>query len=282
MGYLQNTLDKLRQKSKYSASNPANFEVLWSFQATRIQLFSLIFIFILLVGALSTLLVLKGPFSGYFSKNDVSIERKKLEEQHNQLIDLTKKISAQEKYIQTIRLIIDGKVPEDTTASKLPEVIDIETSELNSDATENEILLAKKVKDDLRSTKAQKIDKNVPYFSSPAKGVISQGFDLKEHPAIDIIVPKDKTILACLAGTVVYSGYTQKDGFIMILDHANGYLSVYKHNKTVLKKTGSRVQMNDPIAIAGNSGENTSGPHLHFELWYNQSAVNPEDYMSFK
>jgi murein DD-endopeptidase MepM/ murein hydrolase activator NlpD len=112
--------------------------------------------------------------------------------------------------------------------------------------------------------------------------VVSQGFDLKEHPAIDIVVPKDKTILACLAGTVVYSGYTQKDGFILILDHANGYLSVYKHNKTVLKKTGSRVQMNDPIAIAGNSGENSTGPHLHFELWYNQSAVNPEDYMRFK
>ena len=88
--------------------------------------------------------------------------------------------------------------------------------------------------------------------------------------------------MACLAGTVVYSGYTQKDGFILIVDHANGYLSVYKHNKTVLKKTGNRVQMNDPIAIAGNSGENSTGPHLHFELWYNQSAVNPEDYMRFK
>jgi len=282
MGYLQNILEKLRLKSKYSASNPENFKELWSFQATRIQLFSLVFIFVLIIGILFTFFILKGPFSGYFTKDDVSIERKKLEEQHNQLIDLTKKISAQEKYIQTIRLIIDGEVPEDTSTSVLPDVIDIQPSEFNSEATKNEILLAKKVKDDLRSTKAQKKDRNVPYFSSPAKGVVSQKFNIKSHNGIDIVVPKDKTILACLAGTVVYSGYTQKDRFILILDHSNGYISVYKHNKTVLKKSGSRVQMNDPISIAGNSGENSTGPHLHFELWYNQSAVDPEDYMSFK
>ena len=68
----------------------------------------------------------------------------------------------------------------------------------------------------------------------------------------------------------------------MIIDHANGYVSVYKHAKTVLKNAGAKVQMNDPIAIVGNSGENSTGPHLHFELWYYQSVVNPQDYMNFK
>jgi murein DD-endopeptidase MepM/ murein hydrolase activator NlpD len=72
------------------------------------------------------------------------------------------------------------------------------------------------------------------------------------------------------------------DGYILILDHANGYITVYKHNKKALKKIGEKVKLGDPIAIVGNTGDNTDGPHLHFELWYNQSPVNPTDYMNFK
>jgi murein DD-endopeptidase MepM/ murein hydrolase activator NlpD len=160
-------------------------------------------------------------------------------------------------------------------------VADVSPAEIDSEPSENEKELAKKVKDDLRTGSVKKVDKNVPYFSVPVKGVVSQKFDLKNHPAVDVVTTKNQTVLACLSGTVIYSGYTQKDGFVLIIDHANGYVSVYKHNKAVLKKSGSKVQMNDAIAIVGNTGENTTGPHLHFELWYNQSAVDPQVYIDF-
>jgi murein DD-endopeptidase MepM/ murein hydrolase activator NlpD len=96
-----------------------------------------------------------------------------------------------------------------------------------------------------------------------------------------VVTEKNETIKACLSGTVLYAGFTRQDGYIVILDHGNGYSSVYKHARKALKKTGDRVQIGDPVAIVGNTGENTNGPHLHFELWYNQAPVNPEDYITF-
>jgi murein DD-endopeptidase MepM/ murein hydrolase activator NlpD len=271
----------LAQKIKYTASDPDNFEVKWTFRATRVQLYSLLVIIVLIVAVLSGLFVVNGPLASYFSKNDVSIERKKLEEQHLKIRELNQKINSQEKYLETIRRVISGEIIEDTTVSALPDVANVSPGDINSEPTENEKELAEKVKDDLRSGTYKKAEKSVPYFSVPVKGVVSQKFDLVNHPAIDVVTQKNQTVLACLSGTVIYSGYTQKDGFMMIIDHANGYVSVYKHNKAVLKKSGSKVQMNDAIAIVGNTGENSSGPHLHFELWYNQSAIDPQIYMNF-
>ena len=108
-----------------------------------------------------------------------------------------------------------------------------------------------------------------------------QEFDLNNHPGIDVVTEKDMAVKACLSGTVIYAGYTRKDGYIVIIEHQNKYISIYKHNKRVLKKIGSKVQLGDPISIVGNTGGNTDGPHLHFELWHDQTPVNPQEYMSF-
>lgn len=271
----------LKQKVKYSAVNPSNFEELWAFHATRIQVISLLTLLCILLGVLTGLLIVKGPFSSYFSKNDVSIERKKLEEQHNKIKELNSKLITQEKYIETIKIVLRGGNPEDNDTLSVPELTSLNSPSVDSEPTSAEKELSEKVKSDLRTRSGKKINKAIPFFSAPVKGVISQKFDSKNHPAIDVVTSKDKTVLACLSGTVIYSGYTHKDGFVIILEHTNGYLTVYKHNKTVLKKTGNKVHMNDPIAIVGNSGENSKGPHLHFELWYNQSAVDPEKYIDF-
>lgn len=281
MNRLRSILYKLRQSKKYSASNPANFEEVWSFNATGIQLISFILLVFLVVGFLLSFLIIKGPFSPYLSKNDVSIERKKLESQHRDILKLKNRIEQQEAYFGTIKTILSGETIEDSLDQNIPEVQTISPVDIQTDFTDNQSKLAEKVKDDVR-TNSKKKSRALQYFVEPVKGVVSQNFDLINHPAVDIVTTKDKNVLACLSGTVIYSGFTQKDGFVLIIDHANGFISVYKHNKTILKKMGSKVQMSDPIAIVGNTGENSSGPHLHFELWYNQSVVNPEDYMKFE
>jgi murein DD-endopeptidase MepM/ murein hydrolase activator NlpD len=273
---------RLQQPVKYSASNPLNFEEVWSFQATGIQLISLIVVFILVIGILFSLLINRSPFSSYVNKNDVTIERKKLEDQYRQLSILKKKVQDQETYIASIKRILSGEVIVDSLDETIPDVAQIAPQDIKTEPTENEKVLSEKVKDDLRTNIKKKKGSEIQYFAAPVHGVVSQRFDLSDHQGIDIVTAKDRNVVACLSGTIVFSGFTQKDGFVLIIDHANGYVSVYKHNKTVLKKAGSRVQMNDPIAIVGNSGENSNGPHLHFELWYNQSVVNPEDYMDFK
>jgi murein DD-endopeptidase MepM/ murein hydrolase activator NlpD len=118
-------------------------------------------------------------------------------------------------------------------------------------------------------------------FDAPVKGIISDKFSPDRHPAVDIVCEKGATIKACLDGVIVYSGYTKEDGYFTILDHGNNYISIYKHNKVNLKQIGQRVQLGDPIAIAGNTGENSTGPHLHFELWFEQKPIDPQTLMSF-
>lgn len=281
MNWVKTFWANLKKVRKYSASDPKNFEETWSFTANRIQLISLLTLISVLFGVLFTLLMIKGPFSGYFSKNDITIERSELETQLKEINKLKVKIDQQENYIESVQKIISGEGIVDSLEEDVPEVKNINTSDIETDATEAEKQLNEKVKQDLRTIQKRR-QTNLPFFSAPVKGVISQSYDRNGHFGVDIVTTKDKNVVACLAGTVIYSGYSQKDGNMIILAHSNGFISVYKHNKILLKKTGVKVQMNDPIAIVGNSGENSTGPHLHFELWFNQNSVNPQDYISFK
>ena len=170
-------------------------------------------------------------------------------------------------------------IPKTTTIAALVGFGDRTGDGLKTSFTGAETKLSKEVRNDISTPSGQKA--SLTYFGSPIVGVVSQEFDMKNHPGIDVVTTKDKTIKACLAGTVLYSGYSRKDGYILIIGHSGNFISVYKHNKTVLKKMGAKVQLGDPIAIVGNTGENSDGPHLHFELWYNQIPVNPSDYIKF-
>jgi murein DD-endopeptidase MepM/ murein hydrolase activator NlpD len=82
-------------------------------------------------------------------------------------------------------------------------------------------------------------------------------------------------------GTVVYAGFSTSDGYVIQIQHSNNLLSVYKHNSDITKKIGDYVKAGDPIAIIGNTGESSNGLHLHFELWYNGSPLNPQEYIVF-
>lgn len=218
--------------------------------------------------------------SGYFSANDVSIEREELEQQSEKIVLLSEQIEAQENYIRNIQRILNGEVPIDTPLDSVPPAVkEIDMDSLNITQTKSERQLAERIKDGMST----KVDKNtsIALFGSPVTGVISQKYDKQTHPGIDIVTEKDKAVKACLSGTVIYAGYTRKDGHILIIDHGNKYLSVYKHNKRTLKNVGSKVRLGDPIAIVGNTGENSDGPHLHFELWFDQSPVDPTNYIKF-
>jgi murein DD-endopeptidase MepM/ murein hydrolase activator NlpD len=125
-------------------------------------------------------------------------------------------------------------------------------------------------------------EKHIYNFMSPLKGVISDTFDVgKKHLAIDIVAEPKSTVKSVQKGTVIFSGWTAAGGHTAVIQHPNNFISVYKHNAIILKKEGTFVNFGDAIALVGNSGELTSGPHLHFELWKNGVAVNPLDFISF-
>jgi murein DD-endopeptidase MepM/ murein hydrolase activator NlpD len=115
------------------------------------------------------------------------------------------------------------------------------------------------------------------FFILPSNGYISRAFDPERgHYGIDIVVKDGTPVYASAGGFVVFSGYTNNFGHIIILSHSDGYLSIYKHCSVILKKEREFVKQGELIAQSGNSGLATTGPHLHFEIWHNGKPVDPE------
>ena len=120
------------------------------------------------------------------------------------------------------------------------------------------------------------------YFFVPITGIVMSSFNLKqEHYGIDVVSNENEPIKSVADGTVILSSWTQDAGYVIVIQHRTNLISVYKHNSALLKKLGNFVHAGEVIAIIGNSGELTSGPHLHFEIWYNGSPVDPEEFVSF-
>ena len=117
--------------------------------------------------------------------------------------------------------------------------------------------------------------------TTPLKGVVSQGYDPSIHPYIDIAAPSGSVVKAVLDGTVVFTGWSADTGHTIQIQHDGDIISIYKHNEKLLKKTGDKVSAGTPIALVGNTGEMTTGPHLHFELWHKGESVDPTKHISF-
>ena len=120
------------------------------------------------------------------------------------------------------------------------------------------------------------------FLNSPAKGPISQGFNIKEeHFAVDIVLKENYPIKSIADGTVIFSEWTAQTGYVIIIIHNYGFMSVYKHNSSLRKKQGDLVLAGEVIAAAGNTGEYSTGWHLHFELWLDGYPMDPEQFLNF-
>lgn len=121
------------------------------------------------------------------------------------------------------------------------------------------------------------------YFVTPIAGLVSAGFDLSiNHYGTDIVAPKNTPVKSIANGVVISADWTRETGNTISIQHQNNIISHYKHNSSLLKNVGDIVSAGEAIAIIGNTGELTDGPHLHFELWYNGIPVNPENFFTFK
>jgi murein DD-endopeptidase MepM/ murein hydrolase activator NlpD len=118
-------------------------------------------------------------------------------------------------------------------------------------------------------------------FFTPLKGVVSQGYDPAIHPYVDITAPSGSVVKAVLDGTVIFSGWSDDAGHTIQIQHDGDIISIYKHNEKLLKKTGDKVTAGTPVALVGNTGEMTTGAHLHFELWHKGETVDPTKHISF-
>lgn len=187
-------------------------------------------------------------------------------------------------FFQNIKTIIEGGVPEDNysgsdTGSQPGEII---FSHFNHDSVFQDKIMEEQLNLSLHSNNTQITDLSKIHFFVPVKGMVSNKFKSSaDHYGIDLISSANSLILSVLEGTVIFAGWTLETGYVIYIQHENNLISVYKHNAELLKSIGDKVNAGEAIAIMGNSGELSTGPHLHFELWYNGVALDPELYIDF-
>ena len=196
----------------------------------------------------------------------------------------------EELYFQNLITILYDEVPSDPTSQDSTYNRDsTDYTRMDFSTSEKDSILRAKI--DLREKyelhdKDEDVSHNDDmkgvFFFTPINGSVSESFSLKEgHFGVDIVASKDEAVMATLDGTVVFNAWTPENGHIIYLQHNYNLISIYKHNSFVLKKVGDFIEAGEPIAIIGNSGGLSTGPHLHFELWHKGTALNPEDYMRF-
>ena len=190
-------------------------------------------------------------------------------------------LNRQNMYIMNIQDIFSGRVKADTVASI--DSLTIVRSEELMERTEAEEQFRKQYEESERYNLTT-MD-NAPatlglVFYRPTRGMISSAFDANgKHFGIDIAANPNESVLATLDGTVILSTYTAETGYVIQIQHAQNIVSVYKHCGSLLKKVGDTVKAGEAIALVGNTGEKTTGPHLHFELWSKGRALDPSKYI---
>lgn len=188
-------------------------------------------------------------------------------------------------FLENIGNVLSGKIKSDSTANSANK--DTLQSNLPIKASSKEEELKKNIESQEKYSLAfepgaGKNGLSNFFFFTPLKGHITESFNpKKQHFGIDIVGPENEAIKVTLDGMVMLATWSSETGYTITVQHSNNLISVYKHNSVLLKKAGDYVKAGEPIAIIGNSGEQTTGPHLHFELWYNGAAIDPQSYMLY-
>jgi murein DD-endopeptidase MepM/ murein hydrolase activator NlpD len=274
---------KLTDKYRLVVLNDDTFEERFSLKLSVLNIFVLggilSFLLILITTFFITLTPVKEYIPGYSSTN-LKIKATKLAIQTD---SLKRKLDILNDFTKALQPILMGEIEAKFIDSlQLIERNTIQDSLLN--ASKEDSIFREKIESQDRFPIQNNAATNVKIvFFAPLNGNISQGFDSqKNHLAVDIVAKKNTAVKATADGTVIFSGWTTETGYVLILKHAYDYISVYKHNGNLLKEQGDFVKSGEVIASVGSSGELTTGPHLHFELWSGGYAINPINLIDFK
>lgn len=294
VNWLKRLNDFLRKKVRILIISKETYEEKRAFDVSLIMI--LVYsLFTFLILTLLTYMIVSATSLRYLIPgypNTVDTERMEQIDKNNliKLEEYEAKINRYDEYFHNLSVILNGGDIKDEAVTKkdtLPQ--NNPTHNYNFKPTKNDSLLRLKIdereKYDISIFSASnRIDEklNGVLFFSPLKGEITNRFDLKKgHYGIDVIASNNEAVKAILNGTVVYADWTPENGHVIQLQHAQNLVSIYKHNSFLLKKTGDLVKAGDAVAIVGNSGELSTGPHLHFELWHNGIPLDPEKFVVF-
>ena len=274
---------KLLHKYRLVVLNEDTFEERFSFKLNRRNVFVFSSIFAVFLIAFTTLLIAFTPLREYIPGYSSTSLKKKATDLTFKTDSLQQVITINEQYLTSIRKVLTGDVKFlNFNKDSILNAAQLDMTEVNLIPSREDSLLREKVaQEDKYNPLTGATEINFVLFA-PVKGTISDGYDpKKKHFAVDIVTFKDAAVKATADGTVIFAEWTADTGYVIILEHKNNLLSVYKHNASLNKVQGELVKEGEVIATVGNTGEFTTGPHLHFELWSDGYPINPTNFIDF-
>ena len=276
---------KLTNKYRLVVLNENTFEERFSLKLSRLNIYIFGGLFSVTLISATIVLIAFTPLKEYipgYSSTQLQKNATKLTVESD---SLKNRLAMLENYTNSIKSVLTGELTSDEVIDSIQDSAKrIQIDESTLDASKQDSIFREKTESRDRfplSDESQNKLKIV--FFAPISGNVSQSFNSEnKHFAIDVVAKVGTPVKAAADGTVIFSEWTTETGYVIILKHANNFISVYKHNGTLLKQQGDLVQSGEAIASIGSSGELTTGPHLHFELWSDGYAVNPANYIDFK
>jgi murein DD-endopeptidase MepM/ murein hydrolase activator NlpD len=276
---------KLLDKYRMVILNENTFEERLSLKLTRLNVFVIVTFSSIFLIVFTILFIAYSPLKEYIPGYSSTALKKRATELSFKTDSLQQVLAMNSRYLGSIKKVLKGDVTsEELNRDSIAEATKLEITEVDLNPIREDSLLREKVdKEDKYNLFESATSVTNFVLFPPVTGVISEAYSLKEkHYAIDIVVAKDTPIKATADGTVVFAEWTASTGYVIILEHSYGLISIYKHNATLTKRQGDLVKAGEVIATSGNTGELSTGPHLHFELWSDGYPINPTNFIDFE
>ena len=276
---------KQRNSYKIILYNETTLHETASFRVTVLNVLAYAGLLFVVMAILAALMFIYTPLNSFLPKKEDVTMRNALADNSKTMDSIADVLRRREEYFARIHNIMNGR--DFDLYSEKDDTTNLELQHADFTKTKYDSIVKTLIEEETQQTlalinqsgkgKYKKHD-----FFLPVHGAVTSKFNPeKNHMGIDIAAKEDEPILATLSGTVILATWTIETGYIIQIQHDDNLISIYKHNSVLLKKTGDKVQAGDPIAIIGNSGELTTGTHLHFEIWHNGAPVNPEEFIVF-
>ena len=277
--------DRLKYKYKLSVINETSYEEVFNFRLSQLHVLTALSVLAVILVVLTILLIaftdLREFIPGYPDGN----MRQMIAQNALRVDSLENELLKRDRFFKSIRLVLNGgdttslERSREDTARYRNDTIRFQISE-----QENEFRAAIEERERFNLSLGMKEQNHDYYhFFPPVEGIVTQSFDEKKrHYGTDIVAKANAKVAAVLDGVVIFTDWTVKTGYVIQVQHTNDLISVYKHNSILLKKQGDYVRAGEVLGVVGNTGEESSGPHLHFELWRAGNPLNPENFIKFK
>lgn len=274
---------KLLHKYRLVVLNEATFEERFSFKLNRLNVFVFSTIFAVFLIVITTILIAFTPLREYIPGYSSTALKKRAVNLTYKTDSLERALDINLQYLASIKKVLTGDVKTvDFNRDSILEAAQNDAEGIDYVPSKEDSILRELVfQEDKYNPLTANEEVNFVLFP-PVKGTISENYNPEsKHFAVDIVTIKNSPVKATADGTIIFADWTTNTGHVIILKHNNNLISVYKHNASLNKEQGDLVKAGEVIATVGNSGELTTGPHLHFELWSDGYPINPTNFIDF-